>query len=174
MIKSHGMDWEKYRDVMICQFCGKRQWKANEKPDFVIYRKGSAYLAEVKQSDDGWRYADEEGEGIRKIQRDELDRWETTHNPCFLFLVLGAGRAPKGRSAWLIPWSHWKLVEENLRDFFQQKSIARESKRNIGADSLLMKYETLWNKGGWTIPDKHIFWDLTGGLNGSTEHSKDA
>ena len=114
LMKRCGIWWHKYRDVIFCRFCGQQQWKDSELPDFMIVWQGRAYLVECKQANAAWHFTDAKGSGIREIQRRELDRWEAEHNPCFLFLTLGAGRVPAARSAWLIPWKDWKDLEASL------------------------------------------------------------
>lgn len=168
LIKSLGGDWQKYRDLMFCKYCGKEQWKADEKPDFQFTIKGRSYLCEVKQSNKAWVFTDKEGSGIRNIQRQELDRWEKEHNPCFLFISLGPGPAPHNRSAWLVPWGEWKIIEQQLLEK-GQKSLARIAARNIGAIDLLWKWELVWKKGEgiWSIPPNHDFYKLVGGLSDS-------
>ena len=103
---------------------------------------------------------------MREIQRRELDRWEAEHNPCFLFLTLGAGRAPSARSAWLIPWQDWKDIEAALV-LKRQSSLSRESRRNPGALDLLRPWELGWSRGGWSIPAGHPFRHILGGALGA-------
>jgi hypothetical protein len=162
-MKRYGIWRHKYRDVMTCKFCQRRQWKDAELPDFMIVWQGRAYLVECKQSNAYWNFTDADGEGLREIQRRELDRWEADHNPCFLFISLGSGRAPLERSAWLIPWSEWKAIEAILTRRGQH-SLSRQSKRKVGALDLLKPWELAWNRGFWTIPPDHVFRQILGGI----------
>lgn len=161
MVKCHGFDWHKYPDAHYCPFCGMLEWKSDKMPDFEIVSHGRKTLVEVKQSskDGYWNFSNEEA-GIRDIQRNELDRYEKKHGiPTWLFVVLGTGRAPKGRSAWLIPWKDYKQIEKELLAK-GQRSIARDTKRNIGGLEAYEGYMVWWKKGGWTIPDLHPFWRI--------------
>jgi hypothetical protein len=162
-MKHHGIWRRKYRDVMTCQFCHRRLWKDDEMPDFMIVWQGCAYLVECKQSTTYWNFTDADGEGIRHIQRREMDRWEAVHNPCFLFLTLGSGRAPGSRSAWIIPWSEWKTIETTLTRRGQH-SLARVSQRNVGALDLLKPWELSWSRGKWVVPPDHVFRQIVGGI----------
>jgi hypothetical protein len=166
LMKRCGIWWHKYRDVIFCRFCGQQQWKDSELPDFMIVWQGRAYLVECKQANAAWHFTDAKGSGMREIQRRELDRWEAEHNPCFLFLTLGAGRAPVARSAWLIPWKDWKDLEIVLTQK-RQSSLSREGKRNPGALDLLRPWELAWSKGGWSIPEGHAFRHILGGAIGA-------
>ena len=67
------------------------------------------------------------------------------HNPCWLFLILGAGRVPYGHSAWLMPWSEWKKIERRLIES-NQKPLRRETKQNIGALELLYNWNVVFSK----------------------------
>jgi len=164
MMKRHGIWWHKFKDLWFCKFCHREQYKDDSMPDYMVVLDGNAYLVECKQSERYWNFADEKGAGIRTIQRQALDQWEAEHNFCFLFIVLGDGRAPKYRSAWLIPWMKWKPIEKELAEQ-GQRSLLRETKRNKGALELLKEWQVTWEEGGWTIPEGHDFWRLTGGIN---------
>lgn len=104
----------KFRDVCTCQFCHRLQFKSDALPDYMIVRDGQSYLVEVKQSNEHWSFTDRDGIGIRDIQRRTMDAWEEEHNPCWLLLVLGAGRVPDGHSEWVLSWSEWKKIERRL------------------------------------------------------------
>ena len=165
MMAHYGLWARKFRDVWACQYCHMLQYKSDAMPDYMIVREGQSYLVEVKQSNTYWNFSDTEGSGIRDIQRRTMDEWEEEHNPCWLFLVLGAGRVPRGRSAWLIPWNTWKDIQNKL-GAYNQRTLGRETKRNVGALELLSEWNVVWSKTyrGWTIPENHIFWDTTGGF----------
>jgi len=164
--KRQGLYWHKFADILICPVCRNTIWQSNKMPDFEVTYCGTKTLVEVKQGTGkygAWNFGNEES-GIRPIQRDALFEWKATQNTMpWLFLVLGTGRAPKGRGAFLIPWTHWVAEEKKLLNE-GQKSIRFTGGQKRNADVLLAEYRLDWIKadddfvGGWSLPWGHIFY----------------
>ena len=92
-------------------------------------------------------------------QRFRLSTWEDRAKGRYswLFLELGKGRAPKGRSAYLIPFKEFQRLEEELLAQ-GQKSIQKETKRNPGGDEMFGFWKLDWIKEvGWILPENHPF-----------------
>jgi hypothetical protein len=163
--KRRGIYWHKFADILQCPVCANTIWQSHRMPDFEITYLGTKTLVEVKQGSGKygvWNFADPE-KGIRDIQREVMDEWEDEQGVMpWLFLVLGAGRAPDGRGAFLIPWDHWKQFEDVLLDE-GQKSIRFQGGRMLTAVELLKDYRMAWIKGtddsssGWDLPWGHPF-----------------
>jgi hypothetical protein len=123
--------------------------KAQTYPDYL----GTAdpIFIEVKFGRDRYNWED-----ISDIQRETLSKCANS----WVFIVIGGGRAPDGRGAWLVPWTDYEYAE--------QKCVTREIKSIVfqktsrsrvpEADEFWPHHKLEWSKGGWTIPIKHLWW----------------
>jgi hypothetical protein len=152
--KANGWYWHKYGDVRYCWKCHSVLPKSENAPDFavaVVYT-----YVECKNSDSTGRWNCKEitEEGRRSNQRQWL-----IDNRGWLFIELGNKPAPKGKSAFLIPFIIWmRDVEPILREKGMM-SIHKETKgKRPGADELLADYRLDWKDGNWEIPITHKWW----------------
>lgn len=146
--------WHKYGDVRYCWKCHTVLPKTENAPDFavaVVYT-----YVECKNSDGTgrWNCKEISEEGRRGNQR----AWLLEHGG-WLFIELGNKPAPKGKSAYLIPFIIWvRDVEPILREN-KMASIRKETKgKRPGADELLADYRLDWIEGNWEIPAGHKWW----------------
>jgi hypothetical protein len=163
--KRRDLYWHKFADILKCPVCDNTIWQSSRMPDFEVTYLGTKTLVEVKQGygkDGSWYFGDP-GKGIRPIQREVMDEWHAMQGVMpWVFLVLGSGRAPKGRCAFLLPFSHWKQYEKGLLEK-DQKSIRLSGGRMVTADVLLADYRMDWVKAtddlpsGWDLPWGHPF-----------------
>jgi hypothetical protein len=123
--------------------------KAQTYPDYL----GCAdpIFIEVKFGRDRYNWED-----ISEIQRRTL----TENNNSWVFIIIGGGRAPDGRGAWLVPWDEYLAAETTciMRDM---KSIVFESterSRVPSADEFWPHHRLEWLEGQWIIPYKHVWW----------------
>jgi hypothetical protein len=124
--------------------------KAETLPDFFI---AFDYIyVEGKGATDSWNWKSSITPTQEKVCL-EHESW--------LFLEMGTGRAPNGRSAWLLPWTTWKVIEKNLEDLGFASIIyeGTERSRNPVAGSVLLGYELEWLDGSWSIPEHHQFFN---------------
>lgn len=160
----------KYGDVRYCIHCGKPLPKTEQVPDFLVSMVGTYIEAKNSDSTGTWRWTELLPDGERANQR----QWLIDHGG-WLFIELGEGRAPVGRSAFLVPFYRWVDEIEPQLLLNNQKSIRKETVLNkdgtlrgghIGGDELLHKYALTWEPViGWTIPFYHTWWsDLRGDL----------
>lgn len=153
MIKANGWAWHKYGDVRYCIYCHKPLPKSELMPDYLVCLK--PIWVEVKNNDSSgrWSWASDIGpDGARKAQRQFL-----IDNDGFLFIELGIGRHPTDFSAYLIPMREWVRIEPDL--LTQQASLAKDdTKRTIGADTILAEWRLAWERGTWVIPKGHVWW----------------
>lgn len=137
----------KYRDRQACPKCGNVLWKSEEKPDFLL---GLTTLhVECKEAHSGgrWEFGD-----LSDIQREHFKA-----GYCWLFVLVGEGRVPQGRGAFLISGGKWLELEEKLlASGF--KSVGFETKRVPGLIEIAPQYRLEWSKGKWVIPKGHPFW----------------
>lgn len=158
--KKQGIYSHKFADILKCPRCFETIWQSSNVPDFEITYLGLKTLVEVKQGSGeygAWNFANDKS-GITENQRNALDNWlnEQAVMP-WLFLVLGSGRAPLGRGAFLIPWTDWQVIEKELLTS-GQKSIRFEGGRKITAKEKLARYQLIWEKStdehpaGWELP----------------------
>lgn len=149
----YGWSSHKYGDVRYCPHCHGVLPKSETMPDYVLMPL--PILVECKNSDKGgsWSWKSDIGpEGTRAIQRIRLGQTNG-----WLYIVIGNGRAPAGKSAWLIQWEAWLAVEKEL----VQASIPLEDTRQLmGARRLFQGFELVWEKGVFSIPRGHPFWDV--------------
>lgn len=141
----------KLPDRSVCQTCGTVIYKQHLYwPDFLIPRAGD--LVEVKEALDYFPF-----DNLSDEQRERLTWWNSREN-CYswLFLGLGRGRLPNGRSAYLIFWPEY-LREEQILMKAGQKSISKTTKRNPGGDDVFAEYRLDWlgSEIGWYPPKEH-------------------
>lgn len=77
---------------------------------------------------------------------------------CWLFLLMGSGRAPMGRAAYLIPWREFADVAKLFKEA-GKKSMPWKKNRQSGnwnAEYFFFKHRLDW-QGGWRLPIDHIF-----------------
>lgn len=165
---TNGAVWShKWADMRKCPTCGSLLYKVDDNVDYTVIVGFIAGLVECKQDDVRFSYADEEI-GIRPKQRDWLNEWQRLGRPCFIFLELGDGSAPKDRNAWLIPWVHWLMIESRLEQAGKKSLAWRQTRQSkeLNAVNLLNDYQLNWKKGSgkekgyFEIPESHIFWNL--------------
>ena len=163
MMRRYGFHARKSRDrgyiscpnchmpLKICPKCHKDFLlnKAETLPDYII--SFDYVFIEGKGSTDSWSWKS----SITPTQDIVCLQHES-----WLFLEMGTGRAPNGRSAWLVPWLKWKEIQHNLEELNFASIIyeATPRSRNPVASSVLMGYECEWYRGCWKVPDNHVFW----------------
>lgn len=145
----------KYGDVRYCIHCHGVLPKSETMPDFVLFC--IPIMVECKESNatGRWSWKEDIGpDGNRMIQRKRLDP------DGWLYIVLGEGKAPNGKGAWLVPWSHWIKVEE-LLTVYNQASIPFENTKQLrGGIELFNGYRLSWQDGIFIIPNLHPFWGV--------------
>ena len=152
MMREQGYYAHKWGDVRYCPFCKTPLPKAEKKPDFLI-AKDYAFV-EAKGASDAWTF---DGD-FRPNQREFMDN-NTMRS--WIFVEMGDGRAPNGKIAFLVPWTTWKVIEEQLLSTgFHSVLIKKTEKSRAPAikEYLSQDYFLEWGKGGWTIPENHIWW----------------
>jgi hypothetical protein len=157
----------KWTDVMYCPGC--------HRPIFMTQHTDQKDTGEVQQSIVDYliftgkqpHWVECKGKGgdtrltltdINPKQRAFLNDWSNREVPCWLFVTLGDGAAPKHRSAWLIPWDMFVFQESTWCQ--EMKSIPWHvtGRKNdiVNMEDMFERYELLWNEGGWTFPVFHI------------------
>lgn len=159
---TYGFYRHKYTDVRYCIHCNLPQPKSDRMPDYAV---GFAYTyVECKNSDKNgrWRWSELAHGGERNIQRDWLEQEDG-----WLFIELGEGNAPGGKSAYLIQWHDWvdqiepQLIELDMKSF-KREATGKDGWR-LGGDDLLEEWQLEWVKkadkpGGWEILIGHPWW----------------
>lgn len=139
----------KFRDRARCQHCGMLQPKSQTEPDYLAAIVWS--FVEVKGAHDRWNW--NTGEPISEVQRRRLEETKG-----WIFLELGEGRRPKGKQAFLIPYSAW-VPWQNYYDNQNIKSITLEGTARLPSARTDLKMWALdWKDGRWTVPSKSPFW----------------
>jgi len=154
MAKYYGFAWHKYGDVRYCIHCHKPLPKSEQAPDFSFWQVYN--WVECKNSDNTgrWNASEIMEGGSREKQREFL-----LEKGGWLFIVLGTGRAPEGKSAFLLSFKDWVERFEPILELNDMRSIRKSSKgQRPGADLLLQSYRLEWVDGCWIIPDGHPFW----------------
>jgi hypothetical protein len=154
MAKRYGYGWHKYGDVRYCIHCHKPLPKSEQAPDFALWEVYN--WVECKNSDASgrWNASELMEGGTREKQREFLLEREG-----WLFILLGTGRAPNGKSAYLIPFHEWVKRYEPILESNKMRSIRKTGRgKRLGADQMLSSYRLDWNDGGWIIPNGHPFW----------------
>jgi len=159
------LHWHKFADILKCPNCNMVIWQSKNMPDFEVAHCGLKTVVEVKQGSSAygaWAFGDP-NKGIRPNQRKSMNMWWNEQGVMpWLFVVLGNGRAPKERGAFLIPWETWKTYETDLLHG-KQKSIRLMGGRKRNAVDLFPQYRLDWVKsnddhpGGWDLPWDHCF-----------------
>lgn len=163
MMRKYGFNARKSRDrgyincptchtpVLNCPKCHSSLLlpKAETLPDYVV-SLDYIYI-EGKAGRDSWNWKSSITPTQEKVCL-EHESW--------LFLEMGTGRAPKGRSAWFLPWVLWKRIQNNLEnEGFSSLIYERTPRsRNPVAVELLIDYSLTWSNGHWIIPTHHLFW----------------
>ena len=94
-------------------------------------------------------------------QRGFLDSWLEKGVNAALFLLLGEGRPPNGRGAYLIPWDWWQevvypLVDDGMFSLPWLKTN-RKNDRDLFIDGMFYNCALTWVKGvGWLIPEWNV------------------
>lgn len=143
--------YRKYKDASYCPHCKQLQWKSERMPDYSL--SPVIVYVEVKESLANERFSFKDA--ITQVQIDFFNKY-----PGYIFLEMGSGRAPKGKSAYMIPTYMWFALTDLLEsDGF--KSFAREeSPRGApGTDDLFEDWSCRWENGGWVIPGDHEWWE---------------
>lgn len=154
MAKRYNFKWHKYGDVRYCIHCHKALPKSEQAPDFSLWEVYNWVECKNSDSTGRWNASELMEGGSREKQREFL-----LENDGWLFIVLGTGRAPKGKSAFLLSFSDWINRFEPILEHNNMRSIRKSSKGNRpGADLLLQSYRLEWHDGGWNIPNGHPFW----------------
>lgn len=145
----------KYGDVRKCIHCGGLLPKSEQMPDYVVMPL--PYVVECKNdnaSHGSWPWAEDFGPtGKRFIQKEKLARYNG-----WLFVVLGDKPAPRGKSAWLIPWDYWLKIEERLLSMGQMSIPFEGTPRLESGRTLFNGFILEWLDGGFIIPRFHPFW----------------
>lgn len=150
----------KYGDVRYCIHCNKPLPKSEKAPDFFVGVVGTWVEAKNNDKDGTWAWSEIAEGGSRANQREFLKE-----NGGWLFIELGAGKAPNGKSAYLLPFKSWMkeiepvLIQAGMQSIRKETTFNKDgSIRRLGADSLLAKYRLVWEQGGWEPPIGHIWW----------------
>jgi hypothetical protein len=127
--------------------------KAASYPDFLLSYQ--PIFIEVKWGKDRYQFED-----ISPAQRQALS--DNKHS--WVFVIIGDGRAPVGRGAWLIPWTRYIITEiqceqKEVKSLLFQKT---ERSRVPEADEFWKAWRLKWANGGWSIPLDHEWTHLYG------------
>jgi penicillin-binding protein-related factor A (putative recombinase) len=156
---------KKWQDVRYCPYCkrpifitnrteGQNNIPEEEKESIIDYLIFTGYLphwVECKGRPGQMRLPYKE---ISQKQRNFLNSWTERGVSCWLFILLGKGRAPTGKFAWLIPWGVFSYDEDNIHA--DDKSLSIDDMHTDYG-----KYELVWvPKTGFTVPLGHIFYDF--------------
>lgn len=143
-------------------------WKNSRALDFrCVYVLDGDFAdvhVEVKQGSGKygrWAFASDEA-GIRANQREIMNEHLEISQIDWVFIVLGIGRAPNGRGAFLVPWPAWKKIEAQLLAS-GQRSIRFDGGRQITAKDILKPYALEWANrvdsiSGWSLAHQHPFY----------------
>lgn len=139
------------RAIVICPYCHGNTLmpKAQTYPDFIFAERPG--YAEAKEGGLSFSF-DDVTPNQWQVMGEAEDAW--------LFLQMGAGRAPDGRDAFLIPWQVFFKTVDDLRSQGIQSICYQKTNRtkNPAAMDLFSIYCCAWEQGGWIIPREHIFW----------------
>jgi hypothetical protein len=99
---------------------------------------------------------------IEPDQRDWLDRHTLIS---WLWLWMGAGRPPLGRTAYLIPWALWEHLRLDVEQTYGLKGLAWRNPHQLEHRQLglsihdrMQQHELQWQSGHWLFPEGHIIW----------------
>jgi hypothetical protein len=124
-----------------------------KKPDFLVATVWG--YVECKQGGETWSIND-----ITDVQAEVLTENDRTSNS-WIFLELGEGIAPDGRGAWLIPWAFLQGYQAAAKVRSVRFEVKDKSRAPLARD-IFFGYELVWNKGKWTIPASHVWWEVYG------------
>jgi len=151
----YGYYSRKLGDRRYCPNCRFLLPKTEQAPDYVVAQ--TEEWVECKNSDatGRWTWSEITMDGPRHNQRQWLKEYDG-----WLFILLGNKRAPKGKSAYLIPFLDWMNSIEPTLIEHGMKSIRKETKgERPGGDDLMPEYMLEWEPGeGWFIPKGHPWW----------------
>jgi hypothetical protein len=127
--------------------------KAQTRPDFLVAQH-PAYV-ECKQAEERWPIDDfsaNEENALGEAVEHDCSSW--------LFLEMGTGRAPIGKSAWLVPWFVFQGIRSRMRvaKLLSLRFEQKDKSRMPLASNILKGWELIWKHGGWTIPENHVWW----------------
>lgn len=143
-----GLFSHKYGDVRYCAVCSSPLPKSENAPDYVVAR--NVLWVECKGGEGPWNWQEISETGARVNQRQFL-----LSHPSALFIELGAGRAPNGKGAWMMPFYIWVdqiepyLITNNI------KSLAFERRPRVPSILEMPRFEPWrleWDKGAWLWP----------------------
>lgn len=143
-----------HKHIKTCPHCQKDMLlpKAKKKLDYIVSFDWTEI--ECKQGEESWNMWD-----FTPAQEELLKTPE--EKPRWLFLLLGGGKAPNGKEAYLIRLSYFLKVRIS-EEVAGRKSIRFEStprSKVKEAKELFGEYQLEWVTGdGWVVPEKHPFW----------------
>ena len=140
-----------HRTIVNCPVCRQDMLmpKAQSYPDYLLVK--DPIFLEVKWGKQRYQLDD-----ISPTQRDAL----SNNKNSWVFAVIGEGRAPDGRGAWLVPWSVYRLTEAALAiDGHKSMVFEKTSRSRVPeADEHWESWRLNWIDGGWLIPIEHDWW----------------
>jgi hypothetical protein len=174
MMRGNGYFVHKWRDrgfvscptchtaITICPNCKGSMLlpKAQTLPDFLV-AKDYTYV-ECKQGVESWSITD-----FSPTQIEVLDSIPKS----WVFLLMGTGRAPLGKQAFLIPWDRFKEDRDRMIGSGMKSVRFENTERSkvLTAYALWLDCMLVWEKGaGWKIPIYHSWW---GGTNEQADHT---
>ena len=162
---------KKWDDVRHCPHCHRlifmtqrvndqdllRQEEEQESiVDYLIFTGNTPHWVECKGMGGSTRLALSD---IKPKQRNFLQSWTDKGVECWLFVTLGDGRAPRGRKAWLIPWSSFRVVEMEICEPHNLKSLLWRSpagpNQEHSMSELFKREELVWKDSNWAFPETH-------------------
>lgn len=164
MMTSLGIWAHKWTDVRRCPRCGapihvtQRMEENDEEEkqsivDYLIFVGTIPAWVECKQTGTNSFSLNL----IQPHQIEFMDDWTRKGLQNWLFLLIGSGRAPKRRWAYLIPWQEW-------RDKISEKQLGRKSLTAAEAAVLFGDYGLAY-RGGWNMNVGHPFIEQYYGRN---------
>lgn len=140
----------KFGDMRYCPFCHSLLPKAEKKPDYLV--SFDHIIVEAKYGGERWAWS-------TSITPNQYELMPVAGNKAWLFLEMGEGNAPKGRSAYLVPWDDWILIQKSFEEKGFKSLVYKSAGRSRNPDcTCIEKYACTWNKGHWEIPVEHVFW----------------
>ncbi|MFW9958790.1 MAG: hypothetical protein ACFFCT_12025 [Candidatus Odinarchaeota archaeon] len=123
--------------------------KARWRPDYMV--NWSPLAVEVKRStkNDTWSlhdFSEDQEMFLNKHIAKGFDAW--------IFLLMGRGRLPNGKEAYLMPWLWLSL----LRDHLEFKSVRLEATDRSEvpvARDIFQNWKLEWGKGVFVAPENH-------------------
>lgn len=149
MMRKHGYYAHKWGDVRYCPYCHTPLPKAEKKPDFLIATQYA--FVEAKGAGNSWHF---DGD-FRPNQREFMD---ANIHRSWVFVEIGEGRAPTGKTAFLMPWAGWKTIEDMLLSMgFKSVVFLKADRTKVPAiqEYVPSNFFLTWKSGTWTIPLDH-------------------